>query len=203
MKSCARARRRHVARADGLAAHRKIRWPEIWPGRPEVNRSRRAKRPCARRAFPVGAPEGLGWFQLKFISAASKNSGDAASSAQGIRHQSASTRPQLDQLELRWIADLLPRRGAPQTDELAKHLANFGGSNEVAFDTEWILSKIISEFWVPEGVRHIVGNGNRAFECDTPPQEVRQVAHAFSTTGWLRARQTIYAPNRTIGTDSH
>ena len=55
-----------------------------------------------------------------------------ARGAQRIAHQRAAAGAQLDEAQRRRAAELLPRHGAPQADQLAEDLADLGRGNEIA-----------------------------------------------------------------------
>ena len=80
--------------------------------------------------------------------------GRGAGGADRIEHHGAAAGPDLDELEHRRRADLLPHFGGPQSDHLAEHLAHFRRGDEIAGRAERIAAQVIAVIGIVEAQRH-------------------------------------------------
>ena len=87
--------------------------------------------------------------------------GDHPGGAQGIRHQGAAAGAKLDQQDRVGRALIAPDLGAPQADQFAEHLADFGRGDEVAARAERIAVHVVAMARVGQGFGHEVGDGDR------------------------------------------
>ena len=77
---------------------------------------------------------------------------------QQIRHQTAPAWTKFDQVYGLGTSTAQPQVSDPKTDQLAEHLADFGGSNEIAVGPERVAFAVI--FGI--GFTHIFSNADRA-----------------------------------------
>ena len=116
--------------------------------------------------------------------------GHQAGGAQGVDHQRAATRPQLDQAQRLRAAHALPGVGAPEADQLAEHLGNLRRGDEVAAGAEGVAGHVIAVFRVRERLGHVVGHGDRPEACDPgdePLAKRGQGTNLASPRGFRRA----------------
>jgi hypothetical protein len=88
--------------------------------------------------------------------------------AQRVRHHGAAAGSELDQPKRRGRTDHLPNRGSPQAEQLAEHLADLGGGDEVALAAERIARDIVAVLGMHQAQLHIAPHRHRSGRFDEP-----------------------------------
>ena len=78
--------------------------------------------------------------------------------AQGVRHQRSPARTEFGEDHGVGPAHDVPYRGAPQADQLAKHLAYFGRGDEIAASPDRIAGHVVAQPGMAHRLRHIAGD---------------------------------------------
>mgnify|MGYP004002689995 CR=1 FL=1 len=94
--------------------------------------------------------------------------------AQGIGHQRAAPRAELDQAHHFGAAHLGPDMGAPKTNQLAEHLADLGRGDEITGPAQGIAGHVVTKFRMRQSLCHIVIEAERAFGANTAPDMVEK-----------------------------
>ena len=152
--------------------------------------------------------------------APAKKSGRPRGGAQGVGHQRAAPRPELDQPDARRRADLAPDFGRPQADQFAEHLRDFRRGDEIAVGAERIARGVIALGRMGQGERHVALDRDRPFvgddfadvvlerwrsccvrSCDSvmvppPPNDLPRAGRG------ARNKQSRTTPSRTSGAES-
>ena len=103
-------------------------------------------------------------------------SGEVARGAQQVAHQGSAAGSQLHQLHLLGLSELLPLRDAPNADELAKDLVDFGRRDEMAlFLSDHIAVVIETQGRVGERDFGKFGNGQGSLRDNQVLDVLRQV----------------------------
>src|SRR6516165_11281908 len=124
--------------------------------------------------------------------------------AQQIADQHAATGSELREDDGIGSAQLTPHHGAPQTDQLAKHLADLWSSDEVALRPDRVTPRIIAAVGVVQRHRHIGGDRKRTTGADAagdlPAERVGDQDRAG--TGARCAQRMMATPAINSGTDN-
>ncbi len=115
-----------------------------------------------------------------------------------VFHERAASRTHFAKNESIWSAECLPCVDAPHANEFSKHLADFGGSDEIAVLAEGFARRVIASIAVEEAHRHILSNADRACCLDLAYYALLQVHRPVATSG-LRADITKPSPKSTMG----
>jgi hypothetical protein len=81
---------------------------------------------------------------------------------QRVAHQCASSRAELDEAQQRRLAETLPDGHAPQADQLAEHLADFGSRYEVAGGADGVRLLPIAMLGIGGAGEHVFLDRDRA-----------------------------------------
>lgn len=121
--------------------------------------------------------------------------GHPRAGAERIGHQRAAPRPKFGEREGRRRALIQPTLRQGEADQLAKHLADLGGGDEIPLRAERRAGRVVAPIGMQQAGLHIVVQPHRSFQCDPRQQMVLQ-AHAFR-----RARMMRKTPTAIIGSD--
>ncbi len=88
--------------------------------------------------------------------------------AQRVEHHGAASGSDFDQPHVLRLSHAVPCRRRPQADQLAEHLTDLGGGDEVTAAPERIARRVIAVHWVVEAQFHILPHRHRPGHLDAP-----------------------------------
>mmetsp|Transcript_23464 Transcript_23464/g.41242 ORF Transcript_23464/g.41242 Transcript_23464/m.41242 type:complete len:261 (+) Transcript_23464:1432-2214(+) len=125
--------------------------------------------------------------------------GHCAGCTQDIGHERAAPGAQFGKNEAVGRPLIQPALRKAEPDQLAKHLADFGGGDKVALGPQWIAGGVVAFGGVQQRFGHVGGQWNGSALRDADDQLVTQ-AHAAGAAA-RRARRINHSPIRIIGSD--
>ena len=131
--------------------------------------------------------------------------------AQGIAHQGAAARPELDEAQRRGAAHALPDDSTPHSDQLAEHLADLGRRDEIPARADALRAAPVAVLGMGQAGAHVGIDRQRALPLDARAQDRQQRARlavllsaghrpapscAFRPRGSRECRPEPWAANR-------